>query len=96
MKHFCGLILMQIILSKQDIEDILQKKFNMIAGTWRDDGTYVFDTVLEKLVNDEDYSKSIKISNSLLTPQKTYQQIYTSNGTGLMDGINSLFTNKKK
>lgn len=93
MKHFCGLILMQIILSKQDIEDILQKKFNMIAGTWRDDGTYVFDTVLEKLVNDDDYSKSIKIGNPYTPIYNTNTISSTSSGTGL---LGSLFTNTKK
>jgi len=84
---------MQIILSKDDIEKILQKKFNMVAGDWKEDGTYVFDTVLEKLVN-EDFDDT-SISKILLTPptpslpprtdKNTFKfPFYTTGTTGLL------------
>lgn len=51
--QFYGLITMQIILSKDDIEEIIKKVFDIEAMGWNDDGTITIDTVLEKLVNDK-------------------------------------------
>jgi len=51
--RFYGLITMQIILSKDDIEEIIKKVFDIEAMGWNDDGTITIDTVLEKLVNDK-------------------------------------------
>jgi hypothetical protein len=44
---------MQIILSKDDIEEIIKKVFDIEAMGWNKDGTITIDTVLEKLVNDK-------------------------------------------
>jgi len=44
---------MKIILSKDDLEEIIKKLFDIEAVGWNDDGTLTIDTVLEKLVNDK-------------------------------------------
>lgn len=44
---------MQIILSKDDIEEIIKKVFDIEAMGWNDDGSITIDTVLEKLVNEK-------------------------------------------
>lgn len=44
---------MKIILSKDDIEEIIKKLFDIEAIGWNNDGTLIIDTVLEKLVNDK-------------------------------------------
>jgi len=51
--QFYGLITMQIILSKDDIEEIIKKVFDIEAMGWNDDGSITIDTVLEKLVNEK-------------------------------------------
>jgi hypothetical protein len=50
---FCGLNIMKIILSKEDIEEIIKKIFDIEAIGWNEDGSLTIDTVLEKLVNDK-------------------------------------------
>jgi hypothetical protein len=44
---------MKIILSKDDIEEIIKNVFNIEAMGWNKDGTITIDTVLEKIVNDK-------------------------------------------
>ena len=44
---------MKIILSKDDIEEIIKKLFDIEAIGWNADGTLTIDTVLEKLINDK-------------------------------------------
>jgi hypothetical protein len=44
---------MKIILSKEDIEAVVKKYFEMEAVAWADDGTIIIDTTLEKIMNQD-------------------------------------------
>ena len=78
--QFCGLITMQIILSKDDIEEIIKKVFDIEAMGWNKDGTITIDTVLEKLVNDkskfntDDLKRMLGRAPTQVQPQYPYIQ----------------------
>lgn len=44
---------MKIILSKEDIEALVKKYYDMEAIAWNEDGTITIDTTLERIVNEK-------------------------------------------
>lgn len=50
---------MKIILSKDDIEGIIKKYYDMEALAWNDDGTITMDTTLERIMNEKNDMKTL-------------------------------------
>lgn len=47
------MLLLKIILSKDDIQALVKKYYDMDAAEWNDDGTITIDTTLERIVNEK-------------------------------------------
>jgi putative NADPH-quinone reductase len=53
---------------------VLQEKFKMTAGVWKDDGTYMFDETLEKILHNKSADQIVTAGgwtynyNNLISP----------------------------
>jgi len=66
---------MKVILSKEDIENLVKEYFDMESVAFQKDGTIVIDTTLEKITNEKN---DMKILNEKLKKKKQYQNIIGS------------------
>jgi hypothetical protein len=59
---------MQIVLTKDDVLEIIKKVFDLEAVGWNKDGTVTIDTVLEKLINDKSNFNTDDLKRMLRKP----------------------------
>jgi hypothetical protein len=85
---------MKIILSKDDIEELVKKYYDMESVGWNEDGSMTIDTTLEKITNDKNDMKvlndrllkrssiAMPIYNPFVYPISNAGKGYTTAGAG--------------
>lgn len=79
MLQFCGLIIMKIILNKEDIEKIITDKFH-IPGGWKDDGTYEMDELLDKFNSKASNDNLIYDPTSYISKPNLFSSLFPNRG----------------